>query len=73
MEAEAETLARVECIHLASQWCQEPILLEPDCARVVEALSGKHADRSEIRFIIVDCKELTQLLVDWKVVQVERE
>ncbi|RLN28562.1 retrotransposon protein, putative, unclassified [Panicum miliaceum] len=31
---EAEALACVEGIKLASQWCQGPIILESNCARV---------------------------------------
>ena len=59
---EAEALACVEGVRLASQWCQEPIVLESDCERVVQALLNKHTDRSEIGFI-AECKELAQLLV----------
>jgi hypothetical protein len=39
---------------------------------VLDALTGKHIDRSEIGFIIAECKELSQLLVDWKVAKVKR-
>jgi len=70
---EAEAHACVEGIRLASQWCHGPIILESDCARVVQALSSKSVDRSEISFIVAEGKELSQLLMELKIVKVSRD
>ena len=70
---EAEAHACVEGIQLASQWCHGPIILESDCARVVQALSSKSVDRSEISFIVAEGKELSQLLMELKIVKVSRD
>ncbi|WVZ60335.1 hypothetical protein U9M48_010378 [Paspalum notatum var. saurae] len=58
---EAEARACVEGIRLASQWCQGPVVLETDCARLANVLH-----RSKIR-------ELGQSLLEWKAAKVRRE
>ena len=70
---EAEALACVEGIRLASQWCQGLIILESDCDRVVQALTSKSLDRSEIGFVIAEGKELSQLVVELKIVKIKRD
>jgi hypothetical protein len=48
------------------------VILETDCAGVLDALSRKD-DRSEFRFIVAEAKEHAQLLEEWCVAQVIRE
>lgn len=58
--------AEAEGIRLAAEWAMGRVILESDCARVVQAL--KHGpDRSEIGFTVTEARELTQLLLEWKV------
>jgi len=71
--AEAEAHACVEGLRLASQWCHHPIILESDCARVTQALLSTRPDRSELGFIIAEGKELSQLLLELKIVKVKRD
>jgi ribonuclease HI len=71
--AEAEAHACVEGLRLASQWCHHPIILESDCARVTQALLSMRPDRSELGFIIAEGKELSQLLLELKIVKVKRD
>lgn len=70
--AEAEASAFLEGIRLATQWCREPVFIESDCARVVNAFQNKKMDKSEIGFIVAEGKELSRLLGEWKIVQVKR-
>lgn len=70
--AEAEAWPCVEGIRFASQWAFGPVIVESDCARIVHALQ-RDMDRSDIGFIVSEAKELTKLLVEWKVVLVKRE
>lgn len=69
---EAEARALVEGIRLAAQWSPGRVIFESDCGRAVHAVQ-KGGDRSEIGFIIMEAREMIQLLVDWKVVLVKRE
>nr|CAB3477240.1 unnamed protein product [Digitaria exilis] len=69
---EAEALSCVEGLRLATQWAQEPVVLEMDCKCVVEAMKSGEG-RSEVSFLIMEVKELTELIVNWEVVQVKRE
>ena len=71
--AEAEAHACVEGLRLASQWCHHPIILESDCARVTQVLLSTRPDRSELGFIIAEGKELSQLLLELKIVKVKRD
>ncbi|RLM86965.1 hypothetical protein C2845_PM04G03400 [Panicum miliaceum] len=48
----------------STQWYQGPIILESDCARIVQAFSSKSLDKSEIGFIIAEGKKLSQLSVE---------
>lgn len=47
--AEAEARACVEGFRLASQWASTPVIVESDCARIVEAMR-RGVDRSDIGF-----------------------
>lgn len=70
--AEAEARACVEGIRFAAQWVSGLVILESDCARVVQALQ-RGSDRSDIGFVIAEARELAQVLVEWKVALVKRE
>ena len=41
--------------------------------RVVQALTSKRLDRSEIGFVIAEGKKLSQLLVELKIVKIKRD
>ncbi|KAF8659499.1 hypothetical protein HU200_058442 [Digitaria exilis] len=69
--AEAEAMACVEGLRLAAQFLQEPVIVESDCARVVQAVQAG-GDRSELSFLVAEAIEQAQLLRDWKIVQVRR-
>ncbi|KAG2657216.1 hypothetical protein PVAP13_1KG187831 [Panicum virgatum] len=58
--AEAEAHACVEGLRLASQWCHHPIIRIGLCS-------------SELGFIIAEGKELSQLLLELKIVKVKRD
>ncbi|OEL23485.1 hypothetical protein BAE44_0015498 [Dichanthelium oligosanthes] len=70
---EAEAIACVEGIRLATQWCRQPVIIESDCARVVAALQSKSMDKSTLSFVVTEGKELSQLLSKWRMSQVKRE
>lgn len=63
---------RVEGLRIAVLHAHGLIILESDCARVVRAIQMVE-DRLEISFLVVEAIEHTQVLRDWKVVQVKRE
>jgi ribonuclease HI len=69
---EAEALACLEGLRLAAQWVQGSIILESDCARVIQAMQQKE-DRSALRFILEEAKDQAQVLVDWRITKVKRE
>ena len=70
---EAEACACVEGFRLAAEWaCQRPIIVESDCARVVEAMRKKK-DSSSLSFIFKEALEHAQLLETWRVEKVKRE
>ena len=46
--------------------------IESDCATAVAAMRGTKPDRSSLRFVVEEGKELSTLLVDWKMNQVKR-
>jgi ribonuclease HI len=64
---EAEAQACLEGFRLAAQWIQGPIILESDCARIVQGMQQQE-DRSAHRFVLEEAKDQTQLLVDWQIV-----
>ena len=70
--AEAEAQACFEGIRLAAQWAQEPVIVETDCARIVQAM-GAQEDRSSLSFVIAEAKTQARVLVDWRVAKVKRE
>ena len=70
--AEAEAQACLEGIRLAAQWAQEPIIVETDCARIVQAMEAQE-DRSTLSFVIAEAKTQARVLVDWRVAKVKRE
>lgn len=48
--------------------------LESDLARMVAALETNQADRSELRWTILETKKKhLQMLLDWKIMKVRRE
>ncbi|KAJ1284070.1 hypothetical protein BS78_03G175400 [Paspalum vaginatum] len=49
---EAEAWACAEGVRLATQWCEGPIVLETDCSRMIDSLTGAIRDRSELCFIV---------------------
>ena len=69
---EAEALACLEGLRLAAQWVQGSIILESDCAQVIQAMQQKE-DRSALRFILEVAKDQAQVLVDWRITKVKRE
>ncbi|OEL13168.1 hypothetical protein BAE44_0025811, partial [Dichanthelium oligosanthes] len=71
--AEAEAIACVEGIRLATQWCRQLVIIESDCARVVAVLHSKSMDKSTLSFVVAEGKELSQLLSKWRMSQVKRE
>jgi hypothetical protein len=56
---------------LAAQWACGPIILESDCARVVEAMRKKK-DSSSLSFIFKEALEHAQLLEKWRVQKVKK-
>ena len=62
----------MEGIRLAAQWAQEPVIVETDCARIVQAM-GAQEDRSSLSFVIAEAKTQARVLVDWRVAKVKRE
>jgi len=48
---EAEARACLEGLWLSAQWSQGPVIVETDCARLIQALEAKE-DRSSIRFLL---------------------
>lgn len=69
---EAEAQACLEGIRLATQWSQGPIIVETDCARLVQAPKATEG-RSTLSFILAETKEMAQLLPNWRVTKVNRE
>lgn len=59
-------------VRLAAQYIQDPVILESDCARVLCAVQNGE-DRSELSFLVAEAIEQTQMLREWKIVQVKRE
>ncbi|WVZ73611.1 hypothetical protein U9M48_021897 [Paspalum notatum var. saurae] len=57
---EAEARACIEGLRLAAQWCHEPVILESDCAQIVEALRNAGVDRSELCFLIAEARDLAK-------------
>ncbi|WVZ52945.1 hypothetical protein U9M48_003943, partial [Paspalum notatum var. saurae] len=70
---EAEARACLEGLRLASQWCHEPVILESDCAQMVEALRAHSEDRSDLCFLIAEARELGRSLPVWRISKVKRE
>jgi len=48
---EAEARACLEGLRLSAPWSQGPVIVETDCARLIQALEAKE-DRSSIRFLL---------------------
>lgn len=70
--AEAEARACVEGIRLAAEWAPGRVIIETDCARIVQAMQHGE-DKSDITFVMAEARELTQLLLEWKVALVRRD
>lgn len=70
--AEAKARACVTGIRLAAQWVGGKVIIESDCARIVEAIQ-QGEDRSKIGFVVREARELAQLLLEWKIVLVKKE
>ncbi|GJN41133.1 hypothetical protein PR202_gn00464 [Eleusine coracana subsp. coracana] len=66
---EAEALACVEGLRLATEWAQGNVLMESDCGEVVKLMNSPEEDRSEISFITAEGKALRQLLQQCVVAQ----
>ena len=69
---EAEARACLEGLRLSAPWSQGPVIVETDCARLIQALEAKE-DRSSIRFLLAEIKDQAQLLPEWRVDKVKRE
>jgi ribonuclease HI len=69
---EAEVRACREGFRLAAQWTQGPVIIESDCARIVQAMKERE-DRSAISFILMEAKDQARLLPEWRVAKVRRE
>jgi ribonuclease HI len=69
---EAEVRACREGFRLAAQWTQGPVIIESDCARIVQAMKERE-DRSAISFILMEAKVQARLLPEWRVAKVRRE
>ena len=69
---ESKARACLEGLHLASQWVQAPVIIESDCARIVQALRERE-ERSAISFILSEARDHATMLEDWSVVKVKRE
>ena len=54
--AEAEAWACLEGLRLAAQWIHEPVIVESDCASIVQALQAEE-DRSALSFILLEAKD----------------
>jgi len=70
--AEAEAWACLEGVRLAAQWIHEPVIVESDCARIVQAMQEEE-DRSALSFILAEAKDHARLLPGWRMVKVKRE
>lgn len=69
----AEARACVEGICLASQWKPDRVIIESDCARIVQAIQHGE-DRLDIAFVVVaEARELSQLLLECKISLVRRD
>jgi ribonuclease HI len=55
---EAELRALVEGVSLASEWCQEPILIETDSAEILQMIRSKERDLSELGNLTSEAKLL---------------
>jgi hypothetical protein len=53
---EAEAMACLESIRFAVQWVPGSVILESDCARLVNTLRGS-SDRSELGFIVAEIRQ----------------
>ncbi|KAG2622145.1 hypothetical protein PVAP13_3NG281941 [Panicum virgatum] len=70
--AEAEAWACLEGFWLAAQWIHEPVIVESDCIRIVQAMQAKE-DRSALRFILLEVKDQARMLSEWRMAKVKRE
>jgi len=70
--AEAEAWACLEGLRLAAQWIHEPVIVESDCARIVQALQAEE-DRSALSFILLEAKDHARMLPQWRIAKVKRE
>lgn len=59
-------------MRLSAQWTPGKVVLESDCARIVNSMQRKK-DWSELGFMIAEAREHTMLLEEWRVAQVKRE
>ena len=57
---------------LAAQWIHEPVIVESDCARIVQALQAEE-DRSALSFILLEAKDHARMLPQWRIAKVKRE
>ena len=57
-----ETEACVEGLRLATQWCHSLIIIKLDYSRIVDTMRTSAANKSEIRFVIAEARELALLL-----------
>ena len=68
----AEAWACLEGFRLAAQWIQDPVIVESDCARIVQAMKEKE-DRSAASFILLEARDQARMLSQWQVAKVKRE
>jgi hypothetical protein len=68
---EAELQACLEGLELSLQYCQFPIIIESDCAQMIEAVRSKEKDRSSYLHLISEIKLSSQTRV-YDFVKVER-
>jgi hypothetical protein len=57
---------------LAAQWTHEPVIVESDCTRTVQAMQVTE-DRPAVSFILLEAKDQARMLSEWRVAKVKRE
>ena len=62
----AEAQACLEGVRLAAQWSHGRVIIESDCARVIQSMKDA-VDRSMISFTVAEAKDQASLLVEWRV------
>ncbi|KAF8718070.1 hypothetical protein HU200_025547 [Digitaria exilis] len=70
---EAEAAACLDGVRLAGRWPEKNVVLEVDCAALVDKLQSQELDRSLVAPLVHDIKEVGRQMNDFQVVKCRRE